>query len=183
MYYFGCAQIIQVERSNMQLQMWFSGQKNLEVTSKEILIKDWGGAVVTETDTVARKILLEGKKRKWPESSGRGLSKGVWKAIFRDRRTRRNRQCSHLATLGAHRCLSLPLPRIHYAPSPFHDRALSCGAKTSVTLWTLTIQDREYRCVLQIWSTDWENTSSGDKDVGDCILMVLSESHLLYPQS
>lgn len=40
MYYFGCAQIIQVERSNMQLQMWFSGQKNLEVTSKEILIKD-----------------------------------------------------------------------------------------------------------------------------------------------
>lgn len=54
MNYLGCAQIIHVERPNIQLQMWFWGQKYLDVICKEILIKALGGATAIGIDKVVK---------------------------------------------------------------------------------------------------------------------------------
>lgn len=121
MNYLGCAQIIHVERPNIQLQMWFWGQKYLDVICKEILIKALGGATAIGIDKVV-KGFIQMKKENGQSLQEEDSAKESDKEHLEIDEPEEKRQCSLLATLREVQTPTSIIRNNFLCPFPFHGR-------------------------------------------------------------
>lgn len=122
MNYLGCAQIIHVERPNIQLQMWFWGQKYLDVICKEILIKALGGATAIAIDKVVKGFIQMKKENGQSLQEEDSAKESSDKEHLEIDEPEEKRQCSLLATLREVQTPTSIIRNNFVCPFPFHGR-------------------------------------------------------------